>query len=69
MKTVVITGSARGFGFELIKLFRQYNYNVVLCDISNELLNSAKNKLEEIKGNGKFYPIKQILQKKMMLNL
>ena len=53
MKTVVITGSARGFGFELIKLFRQYNYNVVLCDISNELLNNAKSKLEEIKGKGK----------------
>ena len=33
MKTVVITGSARGFGFEMLKLFRQKNYNVVLCDV------------------------------------
>ena len=53
MKTVVITGSGRGFGFELIKLFREYNYNVVLCDISEKHLSIAKNKLDQIKGKGK----------------
>lgn len=53
MKTVVITGSARGFGFEMLKLFRKQNYNVVLCDISKENLKIAKKELEEIKGKGK----------------
>ena len=38
MKTVVITGSAKGFGLELAKEFRKYNYNVVISDIlENEL--------------------------------
>jgi len=63
MKTVVITGSARGFGFELIKLFREYNYNVVLCDISKDLLHSAKEKLEEIKGKGKVLAYKTDITK------
>ena len=53
MKTVVITGSARGFGFEMLKLFRKNNFNVVLCDISKESLKEAKKELEEIKGKGK----------------
>lgn len=30
MKTVVITGSARGLGLEMAKVFKQNNYNVVL---------------------------------------
>ena len=38
MKSVVITGSARGFGFEMIKLFRKNNFNVVLCDINTQAL-------------------------------
>ena len=41
MKTVVITGSARGFGYEMIKLFRKNNFNVVLCDISKSDLDVA----------------------------
>ena len=53
MKTVVITGSARGFGFEMLKLFKEKNYNVVLCDISKEALKIAKAKLEEINTKGK----------------
>ena len=53
MNTVVITGSARGFGFELLKLFREKNYNVVLCDISKENLDIAKNKLQSITSKGK----------------
>lgn len=36
MKTVVITGSARGFGFEMAKLFRVNNFNVVLSDINEQ---------------------------------
>lgn len=53
MKTVVITGSARGFGFEMLKLFRQRNFNVVLCDINEFALNDAYEKLNEIKSSGK----------------
>lgn len=41
-KTIVITGSARGFGYEMLKLFREKDYNVVLCDISKEALAKAK---------------------------
>lgn len=53
MKTVVITGSARGFGFALLSLFKEQDFNVVLCDISVEALKVAKEKLEKTKGNGK----------------
>lgn len=42
MKTVVVTGSARGFGLEFLKLFRERNFNVVLCDISSDSLEIAK---------------------------
>ena len=33
MKTVVITGSARGLGLEMAKCFRSKNYNVVISDL------------------------------------
>lgn len=53
MQTVVITGSARGFGFEMLKLFRERNFNVVLCDISKKALEDAKKILDNINGCGK----------------
>lgn len=53
MKTVVITGNARGFGFALTKFFREKNYNIVLCDVNNEFLDIAKNNLEKVKSEGK----------------
>ena len=53
MKTVVITGSARGFGFEMLKLFRQKNYNVVLCDVSKESLKMAEEELLMMNYKGK----------------
>jgi len=53
MKTVVITGSARGLGFELAKEFRKNNYNVVLSDVMGVNLKNAKITLEkEIIGKG-----------------
>ena len=53
MKTVVITGSARGLGFELAKEFRKNNYNVVLSDVMEVNLKNAKITLEkEIIGKG-----------------
>jgi NAD(P)-dependent dehydrogenase (short-subunit alcohol dehydrogenase family) len=42
MKTVVITGSARGLGFEMAKLFRKANLNVVISDLKEENLIKAK---------------------------
>ena len=54
MKTVVITGSARGLGFNMAKFFRRdYNYNVVISDLKEESLIKAKEELDEIKSEGK----------------
>ena len=48
MPTVVITGSARGLGFELAKEFRKNNYNVVLSDIMEDKLKEAKKILKNV---------------------
>lgn len=53
MKTVVITGSARGFGLELAKVFRHNNFNVVISDINEKGLESAKQQLENIASDAK----------------
>ena len=45
MKTVVITGSARGLGFEMAKVFRKNDVNVVISDLSEEKLKIAKEEL------------------------
>ena len=43
MKTVVITGSARGLGFNMARFFRKdYNFNVVISDLKEENLIKAK---------------------------
>lgn len=53
MKTVVITGSARGFGLEMAKVFRKNNFNVVLSDINEKGLQEAKTQLESIASDAK----------------
>lgn len=53
MKTVVITGSAGGFGLELAKQFKSKNCNVVLSDINQQKLQSAVLELEKIQSDGK----------------
>ena len=53
MKTVVITGSARGLGLEMAKVFRKNNVNVVISDLSVEKLMIAKEELEKIKSDSK----------------
>lgn len=53
MKTVVITGSARGFGFAMAKDFRRNNFNVVLSDLKQENLNTAQQELEKIESEAK----------------
>ena len=48
MKTVVITGSARGLGFEMAKIFKKNNINVLLSDVNKENLIKAKEEIEII---------------------
>lgn len=53
MKTVVITGSARGFGLAMIKEFYKSDFNVVLCDISKDALLKAEEEIKEMDYKGK----------------
>lgn len=53
MKTVVITGSARGLGLEMAKVFRQNNINVIISDLNKEKLEVTKKELEKINSKAK----------------
>ncbi len=53
MKTVVITGSARGLGFEMAKKFRLNNYNVVISDINEDNLKKALETLNGMESEAK----------------
>ena len=53
MRTVVITGSARGLGFNMARYFREYDYNVVISDLKEENLIEAKKELEKTSSKGK----------------
>lgn len=55
MKTVVITGSARGLGLEMAKNFRKNNYNVVISDINADNLYQAEVVLKKIKSKAKVH--------------
>ena len=46
MKTVVITGSARGLGLEMAKVFRQNNVNVVISDLNEEKVEKTQKLIE-----------------------
>lgn len=48
MKTEVITGSARGLGFEMAKQFIQNDFNVVICDILEEKLENSRQELSKM---------------------
>lgn len=50
MKTVVITGSARGLGLYMAKVFRMNNYNVVISDLNEDNLVKACDELLNIKS-------------------
>ena len=52
MKTVVITGSARGLGFEMAKCFRIKGFNVVISDLFKNDLDNASEELLKISGEG-----------------
>lgn len=53
MKTVVITGSARGLGFEMAKVFKKNNVNVVISDLSMDKIEKASLELEKIRSSSK----------------
>lgn len=70
MKTVVITGSARGLGFEMAKVFKRNNVNVVISDLYEELLKSAKEELNKIESNSKVeYFVCDVTKSNDILNL
>jgi len=70
MKTVVITGSARGLGFEMAKCFRIKNFNVVISDLFKKDLEDAKDELMKVKGNGSVdYFVCDITNEKDITNL
>ena len=50
VKTAVITGSARGLGFEMAKRFRAHGFNVVLSDFNVENLKKAEAALKAEPG-------------------
>lgn len=52
MRTVVITGSARGFGLEMAKCFRERNFNVVINDLYKKELENARLELLKVNGVG-----------------
>ena len=52
MKTVVVTGSARGLGFEMAKCFRNKNFNVIISDINKQDVDNAKKLLLKEKSKG-----------------
>ena len=67
MKTVVITGSARGFGFAMAKDFRRLGCNVVLSDLKQENLDKAKQELEKIDSDAKVLTVVCDVTKSEML--
>jgi len=70
MKTVVITGSARGLGFEMAKVFRKNDLNVVISDINEDKLKEAKEKLKKIKSEAHIkYCVCDVTKKEDILNL
>lgn len=52
MKTVVITGSTRGLGFEMAKLFRENGLNVVVNGVNSDRLKTSLETLRAIDGKG-----------------
>ncbi len=52
MNTVVITGSARGFGLCQAEKFKEMGFNVVISDINEDNLGKALKKLEKTGPEG-----------------
>jgi NAD(P)-dependent dehydrogenase (short-subunit alcohol dehydrogenase family) len=52
MKTVVITGSTRGLGFEMARLFRKNGWNLVINGVNPQRLEKAEEELRALPGDG-----------------
>ena len=68
MKTVVITGSARGFGLEMLKNFRENSYNTVICDVNETALKEAEDILGKMNYKGKVFSYRVDVTKEEDLN-
>ena len=55
MRSVVITGSARGLGFEMAKVFSRKGCNVIISDIDEEMLKDARREIKNIENSGLIY--------------
>lgn len=55
MRSVVITGSARGLGFEMAKVFSRKGCNVIISDIDEEKLKDARREIKNIENSGLIY--------------
>lgn len=70
MKTVVITGSARGLGFEMAKEFKRNNFNVVISDLFEDNLKESCDRLNAISGDGKaIYVLCDVTKEEDLQNL
>ena len=58
MKTVVITGSTRGLGFEMAKEFKKNDYNVVVCGTNDAGIEKAISELNKVTGDGELLGVK-----------
>ena len=63
MKTVVITGSTRGLGFEMAKVFVRNGWNVVINGVNEDRLNTAVEALKSMRGEGDILGIKGNISK------
>ena len=52
MKTVVITGSTRGLGCEMARLFRKNGWNLVINGVNPQRLEKAAEELRALPGDG-----------------
>lgn len=69
-KTVVITGSARGLGYEMAKCFRKKNFNVVISDIVKKDVEKARSEVNLVTGKGSLLGIVcDITKKEDIVNL
>ncbi|MFH1798798.1 MAG: 3-oxoacyl-[acyl-carrier-protein] reductase [Candidatus Omnitrophota bacterium] len=53
-KVSIITGAARGIGREIAELFAREGSRVAICDINEEALFAAKEKIEKVSGQKVF---------------
>lgn len=57
MKTVVITGSTRGLGYEMAKVFLCNDWNVLINGVNEERLKSAVDTLQSEKSGGSVFGV------------